>query len=376
MSPTRGPGPVDDPTIPASTIVVEAKGLPPDVLRTLEASLVAWHRGEEATVNVQEKRFLDASGNVRFSVVKPKEGVAFSVVIDHQGVPYASPTFRLSEQAGKRVPVRLFAITSDMDKARVGVQAFVYVEPRDHHVHVEQMFQFTNLSEETWRTHSMPIRLPKQARGVSTGEDSGPLVIKYVPNGGVMMEGVVPPGVVEMAFQYEMPYPRSSSLAFDLGMPPRVGAVRIMTALGPGLNLSVPGFGQPSTTRNENGQRILVINHAVQPNEDQIERFSFTIDGLPQKTLPRWLTLGLTMLLMVSGAAAAFVMRRSPVKSHSTKTLRQQRESLLQDISTIEDEFQQGSISEDHYKSERTLLLTQLATLLAKVDSQQKNDAS
>lgn len=375
-SPTRGPGPVDDPAIPPGTIVVEAKGLAPDLLRTLEANLVEWQRGEEAEVNVIERRSLGPSGSVQFSKVKQREEVAFSVVIDHQGVPYASPTFRLSDQAGKRVPVRLFAITSDMDRAQVGVQAFVYVEPRDHHMHVEQMFQFTNLSEETWRTHSMPVRLPPGARGVSSGEDSGPLTIKRVPDSGVMIEGVVPPGVVDMAFQYEVPYPKTQSLTFSLGMPPRVAAVRVMAALGPNLHLTVPGFGQPSSTRNEQGQRVLIVNHAVQPNDDQIENVTVTIDGLPAKSLPRWLALGFTLLLMAGGIAAAYLMKKRDAGNHPTTTVRQQRLSLLQEIAGIEEEYQQGNLSEEDFRAKRATLLNQLAIVLAKLESDQKNDAS
>jgi hypothetical protein len=152
-------------------------------------------------------------------------------------------------------------------------------------------------------------------------------------------------------------------------MPPRVGAVRVMASLGPGLSLTTPGFGQPTSTRNEKGQRILVVNHALQPTDDQIEKVSFTIDGLPSKAFSRWLALGLTMLLMAGGMAASFFMRRNPAASRSIETLRQQRESLLQSLSRVEDEYQQRNISEDNYKFERASLLSQLAAVLARLNS-------
>jgi hypothetical protein len=287
--------------------------------------------------------------------------VSYGVVVEHEGVSHASPSFRLGARAGKRVPIRVFPVTTNMDEALVGVRAILYLEPRDQHVYVEQLFQFSNLSGHTWRAHPMPVRLPPGALTLVEAEQPGPLEVKPVQGSGVMIEGLVPPGTTDVTFQYQLPYPTSSTLNLDVGMPPRVGSVRVMAGLGPGLTLHVAGLGPPSATRNEQGQRLLLVEHEVPAGADQIEKLSLAVAGLPTGLLARRLGIGLTFLLMIGGMAAAVLGRRRVSEEPSSHPPTREREALLDDVRKLEERLAGGEVSQSQYESNRNALLDRLA---------------
>ncbi len=351
--------PTDDPSLPGGSILVQAQGLGPELLGTLDASLVEWRRGKEETTRVvRAKTRLDATGSGRFTDLVASADVSYGIVVEHEGVSHASRSFRLSARSGKRVPIRVFAVTTNMDEALVGVHAVLYLEPRDQHVHVEQLFQFTNLSERTWRTHAMPVGLPKGAVTSVEAEQPGPLEVKPVPGSGVTIEGLVPPGTAEVTFQYQLPYPGSDTLNLDVSMPPRVSSVRVMAGLGPGLSLQVAGLKPPSVARNEQGQRLLLAEHAVAAGADQIERLSLAVSGLPNRSLARQLGVSLTFLLMVGGIAAAVLRRRRANVEPSSPSMT--REALLQDFLSLENRLATGEVSRSEYETDRSDLLDRL----------------
>jgi hypothetical protein len=354
--------PTDDPSVPAGSILVQAKGLGPELLATLEASLVEWHQAkDEATRTVRAKTRIDAAGSAQFTGLAASMEVSYGVVVEHEGVSHASPSFRLSARAGKRVPVQVFPVTTNMDEALVGVRAILYLEPRDQHVYVEQLFQFSNLSGHTWRAHPMPVRLPAGALTFVEAEQPGPLEVTPVQGSGVMIKGLVPPGTTDVTFQYQLPYPSSDTLRLDVGMPPRVGSVRVMAGLGPGLTLHVAGLGPPSATRNEQGQRLLLVEHEVPAGADQIEKLSLAVSGLPTGLLARRLGIGLTFLLMVGGIAAAVLGRRRVSDEPSSQPPTREREVLLDDVRSLEERLAGGKVSRSEYESERNALLDRLA---------------
>ncbi len=361
-----GLGGTDDASLAEGTVLVEAEGLAPDVLRTLEATLVELRRAKDDTaVRIIATQHLDASSSTRFVQVSQPRGVLYRVVIEHEGVPYASPTFKLNRGAGKRVPVRVYEITTDIDRARIGVQAFAYVEPQDHSLHVEQMFRFANLSESTWRSDAIPLRLPARAEGLETGEGSGPLKVHAVAGQGAMLQGVVPPGVTEVSFQYTLPYPQDELMQLDLGMPPRVGAVRVVAAVGPELDFRVDGL-KPSPARNEKGQRLLVAGGAVAPGGDQIENLRMTLTGLPAGGRARWIALMITVLAMAGGLAGAIHLSKSPSKPDRSKPdSARRRQAILDSIAELEVRKTRGEVEQDRYEVERGVLLDRLARLLA-----------
>jgi hypothetical protein len=364
MEPTAGNAegaPTDDPSLPAGSITVQAQGLGPQLLATLEASLVEWHQGkDEATRAVRAKTRLDPTGSAQFTGLPASMEVSYGVVVEHEGVSHASPSFRLSARAGKRVPIRVFPVTRNMDEALVGVHSILYLEPRDQHIYVEQLFQFTNLSGHTWRTHPMPVRLPADALTAVEAEQPGPLEVKPVPGSGVMIEGLVPPGTTDVTFQYQLPYPSSETLSLDVGMPPRVSSVRVMAGLGPGLSLHVAGLPPPAATRNEQGQRLLIVEHAVPAGADQIEKLSVTVSGLPAGLLARRLGIGLTFLLMVGGVAAAVLGRRRVSEEPSPQPTSRKREALLEEVRRLEEQLARGKVSKSQYATDRNALLDQL----------------
>ncbi|PIE05984.1 MAG: hypothetical protein CSA75_01945, partial [Sorangium cellulosum] len=67
MQPPKPGDPVDDPSIPAGSIVVQVKGLEAEVLRGLKATVVEWSRGQDHTqLKPRDEKHLDDTGSTRF----------------------------------------------------------------------------------------------------------------------------------------------------------------------------------------------------------------------------------------------------------------------------------------------------------------------
>ncbi|PIE06216.1 MAG: hypothetical protein CSA75_00670, partial [Sorangium cellulosum] len=307
----------------------------------------------------------------RFSGFSSRPGTALRVVVEYAGVPYASPLFRLTDGVGKRVPIQLFALTEDIDKARVGIQTFVYIEAQDHHLSVEQMFRFTNLSETTWRSDMLPVALPSKAEGVEVGKDFGPLELESVPGRGVIIRGVVPPGTSEVAFQYQVAYPTGTSADLRLGMPPRVGSIRLIAAVGSNIQVRMAGAGRPTTSRDRKGQKLLILNRVAQPGEDQLESVLVSLSGLPSIGIARWAALSLTLLAMMGGLTIALFQRPKPV---TREQFEKRRVQLLNKFLYIEKNKSEGIIDENEYQFNREMLLDQLALVLDKSSDQQNSN--
>lgn len=356
---------LDDPGLPPSTVAVEAEGLPPGTLRSLEASIAVIRRtGDDVSVQTRAKARLDATGKARFDGLESLEDELLRVTIVHEGVPYASPVFKLHDRAGKKVTIRLFDVTEDIDQARVGVWAFVYVEPRDHHLHVEQMFRFANLSELTWQAGTTPVRLPPSAQNLTTRQQSGPLSVSAVPGQGVVVQGVVPPGAAEVSFQYQVPYPDDEVARFELGMPPRVGAVRVMASMGPGLSLHAEGLPPAAPSRNDRGQRLLMTESAVPPGGDQIEHLRLALGGLPSTSYAHLVALGLTLFAMAFGLVGSLYLRRESGRVPRGKANQARRDTLLAALAGLETRLAKHEIDEHRYAIEKDVLLDDLARSL------------
>jgi hypothetical protein len=355
--------PADDFALAAGVVVVETKAPAATSLDSLHASLIEWHQGQGWSYEIVDRRPLDSSGITRFEGISFQEGKTLSVAVDYEGVPHASSLFRLANDAGKRVRIQLFPLTTDMDRAQVGVRTFLLLEPRDHNIAVEQLFQFSNLSQETFRMTGIPIRLPAKAKGMTISP--GQLSFKEVPGNGVILEGIVPPGVVESTLQYQLPYPNTNSLSLEFGMPPRVADLRIMAAFGPGLQMSVPELPRPKASFDEKGRRILVIQHTLQPSDDQVETLVVGIDGLPAKGHYRWIAMLFTFLLMAGGLVSSLIApKHSPQSRHD---LEEKRKSILKNVGQIEEERARRALSEATYLEQRDVLLRDLAEILEKI---------
>ncbi len=330
VDPTRSPS--DDATLPSGTVVVQANG-PADVVAGLQTFLIQWHQDAKgAEKQVRATASLDTSGSTTFTGLSTES--SYGVVIEHEGVSYASPAFRVGPRGGKRVPIRVYPITTNIDEALVGVRVVMYLEPRDQHIHAEQLLQFVNLSQWTWRTPTVPIRLPPEAVAVIDDTQSGPVHIEVVPEHGVVMQGVVPPGTTDVVFRARIPYPN------------------IMAGLGPGLGLQVAGFPQPSTSLDEKGRRLLSTELAVPAGADQIERVSVSITGFPGRNLISTIGIGLTLALIVAGLVITTADRR-----RSKNNRLSDRESLLEQFLLLETDLKKGKLRRSQYETNRQRLL-------------------
>jgi len=314
------PVPFDDPSVPAGTIMVSTRGLDPEHRSKAEASLVEWQQGARDTSRrVRSKVSLDASGTARFANLTTDATTWYGVVVDYDGVSHASSAFRVEPRIGKRVPLRLYPVVNRLDPALWTARFVLYIEPRDHHVYVEHLFQFSNTSDRIWRVDPLPVRLPPNASAMTEGQRSGPLSMDFSTSQGphnVAIKGLVPPGTTDVAFHYKLPYPGTSDLDITIGMPPQVTSLQASAALGAGLGFRVAGLASPSVARNELGQRLLVVEHTGTIAQEPLPSVSIRVSGLPGRPWSRYVAVGSTVLFMAVGVVCAAVGRRRALRAN------------------------------------------------------------
>lgn len=269
--------------------------------------------------------------------------------------------------ASAATPAPAASATDDPDLALIGVQSFVLVDPKERHLEVEQLFRFVNLGDLTWNAGSMPVALPSDATAVELVPSTAPIRGRIVTGQGVIFTGVVPPGSVDVAFHYQLPYQGDGTERFTLTLPPRVAQLRVMTPVSTKTSLDVQGFPPPVQMRDSEAGPMMVVDRAVAPFGDQVELVAIRMRGVPTPGKGRWIAVLLCSLAMTGGLALALSRKlttaRKPGPDFETT-----RDTLLEKVRELDVDHEAGRINYDHYLIEKEDLITRLGRVLMEIN--------
>ncbi len=355
---------VDDPSIPRGTIVLQVRGPGGRSPSAANAKLKIRHQTiASGTTTTPKVVPIDAQGNARFDGLTIGSEWAYSLTLDYAGVPYEVPMFQLSAQAGKRLEMNVFDTTGDLDAALVGVRAIIFVEPQEKAFAVEQLFQFANLSDKTWRSDGVVISLPRGFKAFNEGEEHGTLAVTELPGRGFKLTGYASPGSTQVVVRYQVPFGDEETLRIAFGMPPRVAHLRVIGAIPSSMTIRADGLPPPEASEGENGRHMQVAEGFVQPGGDQIESTVVVLTGLPTQGSGRWIALGLCGLAVVSGLGVAAGKKEPP--ANEAMNAEAARKALLQELEGLERAHRAGDVGPKTYEHTRRTLIDRLAALLA-----------
>ena len=89
---------------------------------------------------------------------------------------------------------------------------------------------------------------------------------------------------------------------------------------------------------------------------------TFSLQGLPmQRRIGSWLSLSLFTLVVFVGI---FILLGAPTKEHSTTSLDERREGLLEELIQLDIDKREGLIDEDEHATDREAIIRRLASVL------------
>lgn len=318
---------------------------------------------------VETRKHTGFDGVVEFSGLKPGVDWSYRASVAYRSVEYSSADFGLTPTSGSRIDLTVFEPVSDIDRALVGFQAFLILEPRDEFLVVEHVLRAVNLSDRTWVIPTFVLPLARDfAAFRSDGGGSGPRV-EAVEGRGARLFGFVSPGAHEVSFQYEVPYVGdSAAMALVFPMPPRVAQLRIVSVEVRSLRLRIENMPEPIATRGPSGERFLVTDRAVLPGEDQIENATVLLQGFPSPSRARWYVLGLAGFAVAVGLTLAF--RKAGKKPRHTDgekpvEFSELKNRILEEAEALEVARRVGDVGPKTYENSRRLLVDTLSRVIA-----------
>lgn len=359
---------VDDPSLPAGSIVVVIKDAEDKPLAGAPISLGILH-SSVAKGDTRERRSAVADGNgaARFDGLAFGSGHSYTAATSRGPARYGHPPVNLGEKVGKRVVVHAYDTSTKIDDLAVAMQGLVFVSLREDSISVEQLVSVYNLGPVAWIADTT-IELPKGFKAFNKQEAGGDARVDEVPGKGAALRGTFPPGRTDIDFRYQVPLDNSESQTFRVGMPPRVAQARVIAEASKTMTLNVAGFGASHPTTGRDGKRLLVSEHQATRAEGGVPAVDITLGGLPVPGQGRWVAVVLAILAVGAGLYYFLEHRDVAVDDDARQDLIEAREALLGELVALERAFKSGEIGPKTYNRVRASLTDALARIVRMLD--------
>lgn len=362
---------IDDPSLPPGTIVItirdaEDKPIPKAsaVIGILESSVAKGDSRKRRTVD------MDAEGTAQVDGLSVGGGTSYRISTIRDGGSFASEPFSLSAKAGKRVVLHAYESTTDVDKALVGIQAFVFVSLREDALSVEHMFNIYNIGPTAWvpDLNGAKMALPDKYKAFNASDAMADVKFVEGKDSDASLVGTIGPGQTEASFRYHVPLAGSEQQTIRIALPPRVGEVRVFSEAGKTMGLEVNGFPSAQKQRGRDGRKVWITARQAAPGERGIKTLDITITGLPTPGPGRWIAV-LAAISALGLMAVYLVKQQDPNTAEDTRgDLMEARDALLGEFVTLEKAHRKGDIGPKTYQRLRTALLDALARIEARLD--------
>lgn len=311
-----------------------------------------------------ETQTTNAQGEVSFSKLEASTRFSYRVTVSKGPAEYTTTPFRLAEDRGQRVLLHVYPVTSNPDEARIMMRGLIYVEPRDDVFQFEFWLQVYNLGNVTWVPSGVGMQMPEGMKAFSPRESMADTRAEADGDSRVKLLGTFSPGQHDVRFNFHVDNPQDPAVAFQLGLPPKVGEFRVVAAAAKGMTLSARDFPPVQVSVGPQGERVLVTQRRAQ-NQD-FDRVHFELTGLPTRGNAPWVAV---MLAMATAASGIYVARQAPPASRGRRRklsgdLKKARDVLLDELVQLERAKEQGKVGPKSYEQTRRALITALARIV------------
>ncbi|MBX3204564.1 MAG: hypothetical protein KF764_05815 [Labilithrix sp.] len=352
-------GAMDDPTLPVGTLelhIVDPSGKPlPNTTVTLGVLYNSVAKGES------RKRLsltTNATGTARLDELETGSTVAYRPMVITDGATFSVMPFRMPEKTGMRAVLHVYPVVDSIEQALVVSQSVIYTEVKDDRIQVQQAFKIYNFGKNAWVPKDLVVPLPETFTAFTTQQGMSDVGVDAVPNKGVRIHGTFGPGQHMLEFRWQLPYSGEAEVRFDVGMPPRMAASRVIAPASKDMTLEVPDFPPPQSTSDGMGQRALITEKQLRKEDAALSAVTIVIRGLPTegpaKVIATLLAGGGLVLGLVLGA-----------KSPSSRDRKRERQRLLDELEELERAHMAEDIGPKTYERARRELLDALTRTFA-----------
>ncbi|MFC1964257.1 hypothetical protein ACFLV1_02625, partial [Chloroflexota bacterium] len=311
----------------------------------------------------------DTDGNFVFEGLKTEPGYEYRVSLFFQKAEYTNDwlTFEAGEE-NKAITITVYDATTSSEAIRIpSAHTIVYVSQGA--LELKEYYLFINDSDHTYigptndpgNNGVLSFPLPQEATDFvpSMGLTE---CCTSIGDGGFTDGMPVAPGFREIAFSYHVPYQSGEYLLnYQTNYP-----IDNYDLLVQGNNVRV------SSTQLTEGEALEISGNTYQhfsrqgflPDDTLVINLTSLSDTGSESTFP-WLVLVLMIVILTGGAGYLLLKKRAPPTRVAGVAEGNQQE-LLQEIARLDDEFENGAIGEEDYRTTREKKKQQLVNLMGR----------
>lgn len=312
----------------------------------------------------------NAQGKVRFDGHEGGSKFSYRITTRKDPAEYASTPFNLGEKSGMSALLHVYPVTTDIQKAQVGMRGMLVVDPRDDAFQFEAMFQVFNVGSVTWVPDGMTLQLPKDYRAFNSEESMNDTRFIEETGRGARMVGTFSPGQHELTFRFQVPSDEKETAEFLVQLPPHVAELRVMVPAAREMHLEVAGFNPAEPMTGQDGRRLLVVSRQLRPGEPELRDVTIRLSGIPTPGSGRWVAVGLALSVILAGLFLTARDQRAaglvPVKDGERA-----QKLLFGELVALEKAFTDKEIGPRTYEQARRALLDALTRLEARMPKKQ-----
>jgi hypothetical protein len=310
----------------------------------------------------------DSRGVARFSQQPTESDHIYDAQVAIGAARYSTGQFQFKAlDVGLRVVVPVYESQTSLDNLLLLTRTLIALVPQDNLFVVDVLFRVENYGEITWLPENVSFPLPEGFKALNVREPKADAHFEANGDEGVKLVGTLAPGQHDLMFRFHLPTDGRSDISFRYPTSFNTGMVRVILESSPTMHLSVTGFPEPEESRNQEGQRRLIagrdfISDKVRAPDD----IEVKISGIPTPAPGRSVAVGLAAAIALGGLAQAFVRQRptNATRSDLSKEDRERAsELLLEELISLEQAFQQGSIGRKTHEQAKRQLLEAFARL-------------
>jgi hypothetical protein len=364
----------EDPRLPVGSIAISI--LSPDnvALPNTSVTLGILHNSVAKGESREHKLgTTDANGALLFSGLSTGSGIAYRISVVKEGATFWAAPFALPQDKGMRVQLHVYPVTHDIQKALVVTQAVLYAEMKDDRMQIEEAITIFNLGRTAWVPDDLVVGLPEGFTALNGQQSMSGEGIEPVEKRGARLRGTFGPGQHTIDFRWQLPYSGESDIVFDETLPPNVAVARALAAASQQMRLVVSGFPDAQARMDSNGERILLTERQMRPNDPPLTKLHVELRDLPTPGPARIVATLLAGLGVLAGVGFAFLSRKAVANPSAAKELRAR---LLADIDELERAHAAGDIGPKTYERARREIIDMIARSLALSAKEPKSAAT
>ncbi len=330
---------------------------------------------QEGSQRSREHLEAGEDGVARFTELSTGSSQAYRVNVYRDGARFSSTPFRLPDDQGYRVQVRLLETTRD-ERMVMNLLHRTLVELKGERLHITQQVQLVNLSDEqfVFPQAGKVIPLPDGFSAFQSERSMGDQQVNGVED-GVRLTGSLPPGRTDLVWAYDLRIEGREEVVFTSPVGFRTVQVRVDVDAPPGMELDVTGLpaAQPYEAQ---GRRVLVTMSQRDPSEEvSLSPVVVRLSGIPAplgSTL-RWVALGAAGVFLALGLFSVLLLRRGEGAQQFAAGLRKaKQQELLDEVAELEAAFEREEVGPRYRERRMTQLLDELAGVLRDDEAAEK----